>query len=575
MKLKKWMLAVVCVALLTGSLKVQAEETVKPSNVNYKISFRNASNIFIGNEKKVDWKPGDLYFLTYTVKEVKANENSQSGLITTTDPKETNPYTKGSMQYVQDSIFCEEGYTYFFRFEVKKDGWTYVAAKAKGEKSEYIELPHVEGSTTGKTPYFGVWLGEGGGITATLTRVRCYNQNGKDLGVNAPTATSIDESELFPLENVNHTYSFSVEDAYCIAFGSAKKTESDAVFLEYKISNVKASGVNQSGAIMTNNPTDGYPHGNAGMLNYGVYEKKEVSPLISEGARYLVRFERGKEKFDVLVKRTLPNGKVDYIAFPYYWGEYQENLQYVSMWIGEMCSLTADFTEVKCYDEDGNNLGIQTNKGVKVKHFGELEDYSRCEAVYYCEANRTFLSLDDEKNASKYVDGAGNAEQGKYKIEAAVMTLAIGEAKEEFEYHYNECVDKDGNRYVRMQEYTVTYLSDRIGGEVLEEVKVKAEDGFKALKPQEPSEKGRTFVTWVTGQNEEYDFNQVVTEATELYASWDGDSARTAVGLLGLGNNMTAVIVTAGVCVLLVAGTAVAIAIMKGRKKHGTKKKNE
>ena len=115
-----------------------------------------------------------------------------------------------------------------------------------------------------------------------------------------------------------------------------------------------------------------------------------------------------------------------------------------------------------------------------------------------------------------------------------------------------------------MQEYTVTYLSDRIGGEVLEEVKVKAEDGFKALKPQEPSEKGRTFVTWVTGQNEEYDFNRVVTEATELYASWDGDSARTAVGLLGLGNNMTAVIVTAGVCVLLVAGTAVAIAIMKG-----------
>ena len=68
MKLKKWMLAVVCVALLTGSLKVQAEETVKPSNVNYKISFQNASNIFIGNEKKVDWKPGDLYFLTYTVR---------------------------------------------------------------------------------------------------------------------------------------------------------------------------------------------------------------------------------------------------------------------------------------------------------------------------------------------------------------------------------------------------------------------------------------------------------------------------------------------------------------------------
>lgn len=575
MKLRKWLLVLMSILLLVGNFQVQAEETIKPSTKNYKVSLRDASNVFIGNEKKVDWKEGDLYFMTYTVSEVTKNKNFQSGLIATTDPNETNPYTKGSMQYVQENIFCEEGYTYFFRIEVLKDGWTYVVAKAKGDESEYIELPNVEGSLKGDMPYFGVWLGEGEGITAKLTRVRCYDKDGNDLGVNAPKATTIDESELVALDGVEHTYSFSVKDAYCVAFSNSKETDADQIFMEYTISNVKASKVNQSGAIMSNAPTEGYPHAREGMLNYSTYDEKQISPLVTEGAKYLFCFKRGKDKFDVLVKRTLPNGSVDYIAFPYNWGNYKQNLKYVSVWIGEMCSLTADFTDVKCYDKDGNNLGIQTNKGVKVTHYGELEDYSRCEAVYYCKENRTFLSLDDEKNASKYIDGEKKAEQGTYTIQDAVMTLSVGDEKETFDYYYNECVDKDGNCYERMKEYSVTYHSERLSGDVIEQVTVKAKDGFKASKPKTPTNKDKRFVTWVTGQNEEYDFDEVVTEAIDLYATWEGEDERAIAQLIKLNENMTPILVTIFACVILVAGTVVIIIKMKGRKKNGIKKEDE
>lgn len=563
-----------CILLLCSNISAHAEEDIVRSNVDYNVTLRDASLVFIGNNKGVDWKVGDKYFLTYTVEDVTKNDNFQSGMIATMDRTLSHPYLEGSMQYSQDPLLCEEGYTYFFRFEVTEKGWKYVAAKAKGDESEYLQFPHTEGKVDKTTPFFGVWLGEGEGLTVDLTHVRCYDAKGNDLGIYAPLASSISISEMRPMEDVNHTYNFSLKEAFCVAFGSAKKTASNAVFLEYTIQNVKAEGVNQSGAIMTNAPTERYPFdGKNGSLYYSPHETDNPSKLISEGARYLVRFERGEEKFDVLVKRTMPNGQEEYFAFSYYHGQYSKDLNYVAMWLGEACSLTADFVDVKCYDDEGNNLGIQTNKDVAIQHFGELEDYSRCEAVYYCKENNTFISLDDEKNASKYVNGEEVAVQGKYFIEKAVMELAVGEEKETFDYYYDSFVDQNGNRYHRLSESKVTFYSKLVGGQVVETVTVTAADGYKLKKINAPEEEGKTFLSWVDGKEQEYDFEQVVMGSMDLYATWSGDGLWELTSILGTDSNVTSVVMVSAISVVFVGTTIGGVYFMNRRRSNGSAKK--
>ena len=574
-KILKQVLALAfCFALLQSPISAQAEEKIIPSTVDYEVTLRDASLVFIGNERAVDWEVGDKYFLTYTVDSVEKNETIQSGMIVTSDPEGTHPYLNGGMRFAQQSLVCEAGYTYFFRFEVTKDGLEYVAAKAKGEESSYVEFPYTTGEIKTEGPYFGVWIGEGGSVTAELTHVRCYDEKGTDLGIYTPAASQISISDMTAAEGVNHTYEFSLSEARCISFGNARKTDSDVAFLEYTVSNVDAKDVDQSGVNMTNAPTEVYPHGNnMGYLNYTPHNADNPTKLLTEEAHYLVRFERGKESYEVLVKRTLADGTVDYFSFSNWFGTYNANFGYVAMWIGENCSVTADFTEVKCYDGEGNNLGIQTNKSVKVSHFGELEDYSQCAAVYYCKETDTFISLDDECNASRRVDGEESASQGTYAIEQAVMTLRIGDEKEEFDYTYNAFKDKDGNKYIRLTESTVTFKTRFMGGDVIETALVTAEDGFKLTEPDDPKQEGRTFAYWQTGDGKEYDFDEVVMKNMDLYASWDGEGEWALTSALGVSSNVWTVVIVATVCAVLIGGTVTGVIfINRGKKDDSTKK---
>lgn len=574
--LKQVLALTFCFVLLMSSFTVQAEEKIIPSTVDYEVNLRDASLVFIGNERAVDWKVGDKYFLTYTVTSLTNDTTIQSGMIVTSEREGTHPYLKGGMLFDQSSLICEAGYTYFFRFEVTEDGLEYVAAKAKGEESAYVEFPFTTGELKTKGPYFGIWIGEGGSVTAELTHVRCYDENGVDLGIYAPASSEISIEDMTPAEGVNHTYAFSLAEARCISFGNARKTDSDVIFLEYKVSNVNAKDVDQSGTNMTNAPTAVYPHGdNMGYLNYTPHTEQDPTKLLAEGAHYLIRFERGEESYEVLVKRTLADGTVDYFSFTNWFGTYNANFGYVAMWIGENCAVTADFTDVKCYDGAGNNLGIQTNQNVKISHFGELEDYSQCAAVYYCKETDTFISLDDECNASRRVDGEEASSQGTYAIEQAVMTLKIGEETETFDYTYNAFKDSDGNKYIRLTESTVTFKSRFMGGEVIETVQVTAADGFKVAKPSEPKEEGRAFAYWQTGEGKEYDFDEVVTENMDLYAAWDGEGEWALTSILGVQSNVMTIAIVALVCVVLVGGTVAGVVLISRGKNNGSTKKEK
>jgi len=371
--------------------------------------------------------------------------------------------------------------------------------------------------------------------------------------------------------DVPHSYSFSVKDVACLAFGSARYSKSDVFMLEYTINNVKAEEVTQSGAEFTNAPTAYYPHTiGMGHLKFDFNTAKEPSRLISEGASYLVRFERQKDTFYVLTKRTMPNGAVDYFTFAIDEGTYNKAFGYVAMWIGQECKFSADFTNVKCYDGEGNNLGIQTNKGVIVTHYGDLEDYAQCEADYYCKKNKTVITLTKECDAS--VKGIEEAEgvNGVYSIREGVLKLKLNEKEEEeFTYAYEYIKDAEGNKYVRLRENSVTFVSKSIDGEVLSTEVVSAETGWKVAKPEDPTGGNGNFTGWVDGSNKKYDFDQVVTEAKVLYATWDGDQTWEVLQSLVDGTGMSLVI-TGIASVLLIGGTvAGSIVFVRRRNKGG------
>lgn len=588
--LKRIIVSMFCVLFLVNTCFVtQAEEEkIIPSTVDYNITFEDSSLIFIGNEKPVEWKVGKKYFLTYTVSEQVKDETKQSGLLITTDWEKAYPYEYGGMYFTNKSLISKPGYTYFFRFEVTETGLKYVVIEAKGSESGYLRFSEEVGDLNTKSPYFGIWMAEGA-FSDTLTHVRCYDENGTDLGICAPNAAAVhggessgvsngvNISEMSPMEGINHNYSFSLKEAACVAFGNARKTDSDVIFLEYTVKNVQARDVSQSGTIMTSAPKEQFPFGDGrGYIQCTLHTDDDTTKLLSEGARYLVRFERGDEKFSVAVKRTLKDGSVDYFGFNHQDGVYRKDFGYVEMWLGEACSVTADFTDVKCYDKVGKNLGVSTNTGAIVSHYGELEDYSQCEAVYYCEATGTFISLDDECNASKRAADTKNAVQGTYFINNAVLTLTIGEETEQYDYAYQFFTDSKQQRYIRMKESDVTFYSKLPGGEVIETVHVTAKDGYKVAKPLNPTGKGQSFLYWVTGDGKEYDFDSVVTESIDLYAVWDGNGTWNPVSAFAGNGSFKSIIITGISSLLMIGATATGICLITRRKKYdGNKEKKK
>lgn len=548
-----------------------AKEDIKLSDVEYEVNINDAKRVFIGNDRAVKYEVGKKYFLMYTVSEIESNETTQSGMIVTMDKEEIFPYTKGGMKYDKKSLLLDEGYTYFFRFEITETGLECIAAKAKGEESEYIKLPHIARDITTPGQYFGAWMAEGGEVSGKLTHVRCYDEAGNDLGVYGNDTQGVivlKEGEMKANSAVDHTYSFSLAEAGNIAISNGRGTDSEVVYMEYTVKNVKKGKITQSGTIFTNSPTAVFPYaGGTGFMKYTPHKQPEECMLLDEGGTYLVRFKKQADGFDVLVKRTV-NGKTTYFSYPHTYGEFKADNKYFSIWIGEGESdVSADFVDVKAYDDKGKNLAIQTNQGVEITHYGDLEDYSQCEAVYYCRGNDTFIALDDECNAIRRVDNEQVSVTGTYSIREAVLTLNVSGKEETFDYVYKSLTDKDGNKYIRLSDSKVTFVSNSIDGEVIETVDVTAADGYKLTEPSKPSREGRTFQGWELGDGEPYDFDKVVTKSMTLYAAWDGEDTYTAAELLKDALNVQPIIVIA-TCVLLVLATVLVVLKIKRGGKH-------
>lgn len=572
-----------CAMFLCTNLPVQAEdEQIKISDKEYAVTLNDAIALFLSNEKPVSGEIGSKVFLTYTVEKLTKNTSTQSGLIGTVDRTLEFPYADGKgRMYVESeengSRLFEEGYTYVFRFERTEAGFEYQCAKLKGEQAEKIIF---KGSTSGPEvenyKYYGTWIGGMGDerVSAILNHVRCYDEDGNDLGValNSSTGSRMDEMnallDVHPV--IDSSYSFSLKDTGSIAVSNKYPSKTDVLYMEYEVENITRDDTYQQGLIASCAPTVEYPHGgDKGLLQLKMYEKGSgETPLLREGGKYFICFQKKDDGFEGTVQCTV-KGETETFSFTSMSGAYDSSYSYFSFWLGEGRdhAVTADFKNVKCYDADGNSLGIQINHSeVPLSHKGGIEDYSASQAVYYCKENNGLINLADEQIFNKEIEGV--KEEGTYTIQNdSDLYLITEEGKEHMEYEHLQLKDEDGNVYKRLKSSTVRFVT----GEETFEVKATAETGFRVVEPEKPVKEGNTFRGWYLGDETAFNFDTVVTESLTLYAMWEDGNGNVylAVDSDAAELDMSMSIAIAASAVIAI-GSIVGCIVIVRRRKHGS-----
>ena len=553
-----------------NEIEAGAANDVTPSTKEYEVELYQ-TGMFLGNEKGVDVSGGEAVYLTYTVSSVAEDTTTQSGLIATTDREADYPYLNGVMQFNNlQSLLMRPGYTYFIKFEVTEFGFEYVAVYSNGE-DEYYETGfiHTTGEVVDNMKYCGIWV-TGGDLTAKLTHVHCYDKKGNDLGV-AVNGGMVMDSTFRPNSNVQHRYEFTLNDAKSIAISNAKYSKAKEIFMEYEVKDVKNS-LEQTGFIMSNSPTALYPYdGNQGYMMFRNIYDGSGGELAIPGAKYLIRFTRTEDGYKVRARYTL-DGNNHYIEFEHTIGTYNPKYGYCSIWLGSG-NLTSTFFNVKCYDGEGKNLGIQTNQeDLEIIHYGGWEDYSPSHAMYYCKENETLITLNEDCSTKVQNLGTNTSETGNYRIDELTLTMQLGGQTSNYEYAYIYMTDEAGNRYVRLKEYTVKFVT---GTEDITKTASVA-NGYMIEKPEDPTLKGNTFKGWYLGNGTEYTFGSIVTKSQTLYAKWvdgDGNEYLATSAEMNSPERDWAPLIVFGICAVMVLVTAagVILVIRKGNRNEANK----
>lgn len=521
----KLFLVVMILPLLVATSNSLASTEVFISKQKYAVELVNSERLFLQNKKSAGTKVGTKVFLTYTVKSVQLNESKQFGVIGTSNPDTTYPYLKDGIMYYDNgaTTFFDVGYTYFFKFELTKDGLSYTAARAKGQQSEYVKFSATTGETVSGMEYFGIWS-DSGPVTAELNDVHCYDEKGNDLGIktSSNSGSQILSNPVFQNdEQIGHIYKLDLLKGNNVAISSAKPTDADTVYIEYTVKSATLNGIYQSGVILTTEPKSIYPFNNTGQLYYEQNKDNNIF-LMLPSARYIIQYIRSDTGFQALVQRTYKNKTIFY-EFPLDYGKYKTSAKYFSIWFGEGTGTISCILEnVKCYDSKKNNLGIQCNNvQAIVTHYGENEDYSDIDAVYYNQVDNTIISLSNDKKVQ--INNGTAAFSGTFKIVGDTCIVETSEGKTEYKYRYMSLINSAGAVYKRVRSY-VARFDTRGGSEVLSQV-ASSYNLFRVVKPDDPSKSDAVFEGWYLGDGTKFDFASPVLQSATLYARWSGANA--------------------------------------------------
>lgn len=501
-----------------GQTTVQA---VTPSKSEYTL-LMDGPRFYIHNKKTLGAAEGTEYYMTYTVKKA-VKTPGQQGVIGTADYTRNFPYTEGGLMRYNGSgqNLMEQGYTYFYKFVVASGGFTYNISRAKGDVIEDIILEKTADTGTGPMKYFGVWLAYDY-VEAEFGDVRFYDKNGNDLGVKLeyPVGTGIvlsGSGGLSKTTSINHRYDVTIKDKHNIAISNLRAASGDRIYMEYTVESAEYL-LNQNGFALSNDPESDYPHRNAG-LKYTNYKTLVDSVnLLEPGASYVVMVDKGEKAFNVLVKKT-KDGSSERFIMKEQFGKYDKSFAFASLWFGAGQDTNATFklTDVKFYDYRHVSLGVQANVAADIVHHGEMEDYSACAGVYYCDATGDMMVLRDDCTMD-FVRGDSSS-AAKYSIADNVMTASYKDSSSEYNYLFRRITDGSGNIYRRLYYYFIDFVTGTDTKTPRQEYSL--DTGYYSTEPAAPVKAGDKFLGWYDSDGVKYCFGNVVTKSEVLYAKWE------------------------------------------------------
>lgn len=523
-------LAVVFIFTLSSVTAFAAEKEVLVSSEEYNVTL-DGGNAFLCNAVSIEPKVGNKMYMTYTVKSLPTVPRQQ-GVAGCADAFQGFPYTDGGMMiYGDEGMLLLEGYTFFIEFVVTEEGFDYTVARAKGGTNEYVSLKTVVGEGTADMKHMGIWFDAG--VKAELTKVHIYNSKGQDLVPSVKGGAAM-RNYTVPFKNatdVPHNYTLTLNEApAAVTFGNKIKNTTDKMYVEYKVESNKSDiclyGFQLNGGAFGSNTQFVY-------TSEGAYALP--CELLTEGASYWIEFTNTHTAtgWDVLVQRTL-GGKTEWFKInKTRLGSADDNNNgFSAFYFGEGggMQVTAKLVNLKIYDANHNNLGVQVNKEAEIVHEGEYESYANCDTVYYCKENDTAIATYSDKTAKISV---GNAtREGTYAVEdgdVSVMTLKVGTETLTYDFTMTRLTDKDGNIYQAIGSVKVTFVTG-IDTEIATQI-LNPENGYKAAKPDDPTYKNDKFICWVTSDGKEFDFEKTVFESVTLFAKWEDKAGVTYTAL--------------------------------------------
>lgn len=332
------------------------------------------------------------------------------------------------------------------------------------------------------------------------------------------------------------------------------------VFLTYTVHKVNSNYATQDGVIGTTNVSTKYPS------TYGCQIWSSGTRLFQEGYTYIFRLERTEEGFAYQALK-MKDDKVANIQFTK--GEAtSDKFTHYGIWTGGTGehTINAVLSHVRCYDENGKDLGLKSNLDptkVKIYEDGEVEDYATVSGGYFCEENDTLLVLNDQKVA--YKDNGTKEEELNYKIlYGTQMSLMYPEGKEIWNYTHLKITDDKDNVYRRLLDAKVTFVN----GEQITVKEANADNRYRVEKPEDPTKKDNTFIGWYKGDDTEYKFDSFITESITLYAKWRDGDGHEYLAVNAVGNFDYEPIIAISISVLVLAGLVAGYMILVKKRRN-------
>lgn len=543
----------------TFSQNAFVSEAAKVSEKSYNVSLYGPQ-LFLCNKIAGSSEKGTEYFLTYTVKDAITKPETLFSLVGTADPDRKKPYADGGARRFssQYASLMEEGCTYFIRFEVAKGAFHYDITKAdKAGNLENIYLDGVTGDATDKMQYFGLEISNAT-VEADLTNVHCYDAEGKDLGVQVARGGA---KEIKKTVDNKRYYEVDIQDQYNIVISHRRVPTTNKMYAQYTV----VSGdykLNQEGVGLAKTIATHWPHSVDGHLKLNSYKTPSSQvELLEPGASYLISMEYTEENFEVLVQKTKGNKTALFTFTTDYGPKYdKEAAEFFYLWFGEasVCKSSFYLTNLKFFDDNGNDLGVRVNQSCVVRERGEIADYAGCEATYYCKETGDSMGLFADQTMKQTLNKT--VRNATYSIYNSVLKAVFEDGTEDFDFLNKRITDKEEKVYNRLYTYKAIFetgTDEKIPTQVLSN-----ETGYLVMKPTDPVKEGYEFKGWYTSDDKEFDFDQIVTKSVSLFAKYEKVAA-TDTSVLP--------IVLGGVAIVVVAaGAVVAVLTLKRRKQHGS-----